>query len=119
MAYNEKLAAKLSVALAREKPAEKKMFGGLTFMVNGKMCCGILKDDLIVRVGKEDNAKALARPHSRPMDFTGKPMAGFIYVDENGWSSTKELKGWLEMGLAFAKTPEKAKRKAGSAKKKG
>lgn len=70
-------------------------------MFNGKMCCGVIKDDLLVRVGPEQNEKALALPNSRPMDFTGKPMKGFIYVNSKGWSKEASLKKWVDMGIDY------------------
>jgi TfoX/Sxy family transcriptional regulator of competence genes len=80
---------------------EKKMFGGIAFMLNGKMCCGVIKNDLMVRVGPELNDKALAFPNTRPMDFTGKPMKGFVYVDSKGWSQNSNLKMWIGMGVDY------------------
>ena len=72
MSYDERLASRLRALLSKRRDVvEKKMFGGLCFMVNGKMCCGVVKDDLVVRVGPERHARALAAPHARPMDFTG------------------------------------------------
>jgi TfoX/Sxy family transcriptional regulator of competence genes len=59
---------------------EKRMFGGLAFMVRGHMCCGIVGEDFVVRTGPEDYAAALAQPHTRPMDFTGRAMRGFVYA---------------------------------------
>ena len=77
MAYDEKLAARVRGALAgRGGVEEKKMFGGLTFMLRGKMCCGVLKGDLVLRVGPDRAAGALKSPHARPFDFTGRPMKG-------------------------------------------
>jgi TfoX/Sxy family transcriptional regulator of competence genes len=107
--YNELLATKIRALVARRRGwTEKKMFGGVAFMLNGKMCCGVIKNDLLVRVGPEQNKKALALPNSRPMDFTGKPMKGFIYVDSKGWSKEASLKKWIEMGIDYAsKLPKK------------
>jgi TfoX/Sxy family transcriptional regulator of competence genes len=102
LVYNERLADKVRFLIAGQKGwAEKKMFGGIAFMLNGKMCCGVIKDDLMVRVGPESNSKALALPNSRPMDFTGKPMKGFVYVDSKGWSKNSNLKMWIDMGVDF------------------
>ena len=70
-------------------------------MLNDKMCCGVIKDDLLVRVGPERNDEALARPNSRPMDFTGKPMKGFIYVNSKAWSKDAVLKKWVDMGIDY------------------
>jgi TfoX/Sxy family transcriptional regulator of competence genes len=103
LVYNERLADKIRTLVARRKGlSEKKMFGGLAFLLYGNMCFGVLKDDLMVRVGAERHDKAVALPHARPMDFTGHPMKGFIYVDANGWSKDATLKRWLEMGLDYA-----------------
>ena len=77
------------------------MFGGIAFMLDGKMCCGVLKNDLVVRVGPERNDKALALPNSRPMDFTGRRMNGFIYVNSKGWSKDVTLKKWVDMGTEY------------------
>jgi TfoX/Sxy family transcriptional regulator of competence genes len=102
LVYNEQLASKIRALVARRKGwTEKKMFGGVAFIYNGKMCCGVIKDDLLVRVGPEQNDKALALPNSRPMDFTGKPMKGFIYVDSKGWSKEASLKKWVDMGIDY------------------
>ena len=84
--------------------AEKKMIGGLTFMVRGHMCCGVVKDELMVRVGPDQNDEALSLPYARPMDFTGKPMNGFIYVARGGLTSDDDLAGWVDRGLKFNST---------------
>jgi len=90
---------------------EKKMFGGLCFLVNGNMCCGVAKDTFMVRVGPEAYDEALALPHAREMDFTGKPLKGMVYVDSEGVSEDSELAAWVDRGLAFAgKLPPKKKR---------
>jgi len=81
VSYDEKLAARVRKVLAgRTDVVEKKMFGGLCFMVNGAMCCGLTKTDLMVRFGPVQYDDALAEPHARPMDFTGRPLAGMVYV---------------------------------------
>ncbi len=77
------------------------MFGGLAFMVNGHMCCGILKGDLVLRVDPEEYEKLIERPHARPMDFTRRPMRGFLYVGPAGFRSARELRAWVERGLQF------------------
>jgi TfoX/Sxy family transcriptional regulator of competence genes len=107
LVYNEQLASKIRTIVARRKGwTEKKMFGGIAFMLNGKMCCGVIKDDLLVRVGAERNDEALALANSRPMDFTGKPMKGFIYVDSKGWSKEASLKKWVDMGIDYVSSLE-------------
>ncbi len=116
MAYDEALADRIRVALAaRQGVAEKKMFGGVSFMVDGKMAVGVQKDDLMLRVSEEQFSKALARPHVRPMDFTGRPMVGFLYVAPGGCETDADLRAWVEMAVAYAqslpakKTPRKKK----------
>ena len=105
MAYDEKLADRVRNALAgRKRITEKKMFGGLAFLLRGRMCCGILNDDLMVRVGPERYAAALARPHARPMDFTGRPLSGFVYVGSPGFRSKQALVKWVGRGIEFAST---------------
>jgi TfoX/Sxy family transcriptional regulator of competence genes len=109
MVSNEQLTSKIRTLTKRRKLSEKKMFGGIAFMLNGNMCFGTLKDDLIVRVGPERYKDALALPHARPMDFTGRPIKGFVYVDSKGWSNDATLKKWLDMGIDYASSlPKKA-----------
>ncbi len=102
MAYDEGLAERLREAL-HEHPGmiEKKMFGGLCFMLNGHMCCGIVKDTLMLRVGPEQYEDALAQPHARKMDFTGRAMKGMVYVDPAGFTEDEALKSWVQRGLDF------------------
>jgi TfoX/Sxy family transcriptional regulator of competence genes len=100
MAYDERLAERVRRAMPAGAPlTEKRMFGGLTFMVNGVMCCGVLKDQLVVRVGKAGHDEAVAQPHARPMDFTGRPMRGFVYVKPEGLRTARALKAWIQRGL--------------------
>jgi hypothetical protein len=102
MSYDEKLAARIRAVLAeRDDVIEKKMFGGLCFMVNGAMCCGLTKSDFMVRVGPEGYDDALAQPHARPMDFTGRPLKGMVYVAPEGLGSSAMLASWVGRGLAF------------------
>lgn len=103
MAYDEHLAERVGRALARRPGlTEKKMFGGIAFMLNGNMCCGIVKDDLMVRVGPQAHDEALAQPHARPMDFAGRPMKGMVYVDPAGVRSDGALAAWVQRGVDFA-----------------
>ena len=103
MAYDEELAERVRRALAgREGLSEKKLFGGIAFMLRGNMCCGIVRHDLMVRVGPERHEEALAQPHARPMDFTGRPMRGMVYVTPEGCRTDEALKRWVEQGLNFA-----------------
>lgn len=102
MPYDEALARRVRDTLAeRRDVVEKKMFGGLAFMVRGHMCCGVVGDELMVRVGPAGYADALAQPHARPMDFTGKPLKGMVYVAARGSRTQKAVAGWVERGLSF------------------
>ena len=103
MAYDEELAERVRRALSGRKGiSEKKMFGGIAFMLGGNMFCGIVKDQLMVRVGPERYDDALSRPHAHPMDFTGRAMRGMVYVTHEGTATGEGLKSWLEQGLGFA-----------------
>lgn len=82
----------------------RKIFGGITFLVDGKMFVGIVKDDLMVRVGPERYDAALAEAHVRPMDFTGRPMNGYVYVGPGGSRTVKAIKKWVDQGAAFVTT---------------
>ena len=105
MAYDEGLAQRIRDLLSvRTPPVEKKMFGGIAFMVRGHMCCGVIGNVLMVRVGPARHDEALKRPHARPMDFTGRPMNGYLYVDPDGLESDAELAAWLHMCEAFVRT---------------
>ena len=73
-------------------------------MINGHMCCGIVGNELMVRVGPEQHAEALAQPHARLMDFTGKPMKGYVFVDPPGYEEDRDLKRWVEESLKFVGT---------------
>lgn len=102
MAYDEALAQRIRGLLNGPTVEERKMFGGLAFLVGGRMCCGVQDSDLMVRVPKEQHAQALRRPHVRPMDFTGKSLAGFVYVSAAGIRSTAALRRWVAMGRQVA-----------------
>jgi TfoX/Sxy family transcriptional regulator of competence genes len=102
MPYEEALAARVRRLLAEQDDViERKMFGGLAFMVRGHMCCGVIGDDLVVRVGAEAADTALDDPHARPMDFTGRPMNGYVYVAPAGASTEGALRRWIDLALAF------------------
>lgn len=102
MAADEKLAAALRAALSeRRDVVEKKMFGGLTFMVAGHMCCGATASDLAFRVGPERYAEALKERHARPFDITGKPIKGMVFVAPKIVSSPQEMAKWLGWSLQF------------------
>jgi TfoX/Sxy family transcriptional regulator of competence genes len=84
--------------------SEKRMFGGLAFMVNGHMCCGVLKTDLVLRLAPGEADAALREPHTRPMDFTGKPMKSMIYVSATGTDSDQALAKWVESAVKLARS---------------
>ena len=105
MAYDEDLADRIRRALG-DHPAitEKKMFGGVAFLFHGKMFCGVTNADLMVRVGPSLHPKALPRAHVRPMDFTGKPMKGYVFVAAEGTSTVAKVRRWTQDALAFVTT---------------
>ena len=119
MAYDEGLAQRIrDVIDARRDVEEKKMFGGLAFLLRGHMAFGILGDELMVRVGPEAYEAALAQPHARPMDFTGKPIKGMVYVAPDGFAADEDLERWLERAQAFNATQPAKKPPAKKAAKK-
>ena len=112
MAYSEELAERIRKTFAKTpRVEEKKMMGGLTFMVNGKMCVGVHKEDLMVRLDPEIHDEAIKRKGARTMDFTKKPMRGFIFVNPKGTKSPKDLQYWLDLGLKFNKQAKISKKK--------
>jgi TfoX/Sxy family transcriptional regulator of competence genes len=105
MAYDEGLAERVRPLLAhRDDVREQKMFGGIAFMVGDKMCVGITNNDLMVRLSASDYEVALKRPHARPMDFTGRPMRGFVYVAPEGIKNKRQLQAWIDLALAYRAT---------------
>jgi hypothetical protein len=105
MPYDDGVAQRVREALIGETDVvEKKMFGGLAFMVQGHMCVGVIGGDLMVRVGPERYEDALALPHAREMDFTGKPLRGFVYVAAAGFEDDNDLQAWVELALGFVKS---------------
>lgn len=109
MAYDERLADRVrGVLLTDAGLTERRMFGGLAFMLDGHMCCGIVGDELMLRLGVDGADAALQRPHVRPMDFTGKPMTGMVYVAPEGLGGAA-LRRWVERARSFVHTlPPKA-----------
>jgi TfoX/Sxy family transcriptional regulator of competence genes len=102
VAFDEALTDRVRDVLpARPELSERRMFGGIAFMLAGNMCCGVINDDLMVRLG-DDGEAALAEPHTRPMDFTGKPVKTTIYVDPAGTAKDADLAKWVEAGADFA-----------------
>jgi TfoX/Sxy family transcriptional regulator of competence genes len=104
MAYDLKLAERIRTQLEGKSFVEKKMFGGVGFLLNGNMACGVNKDDLVVRVDPERHATLLKKPHVKPFDLTGKPMKGWLLVESAGASTAKQLSAWVKEGVDFAST---------------
>ena len=112
MAYNEKLAEKIRTSLASTKKViEKEMMGGLTFMVDDKMCVGIIKDEMMCRIDPTLQEEVLSKKGCRIMDFTGRPMKGYIMIDESGMRSTKEFEYFIDLCLSFNKVAKSHKKK--------
>ena len=117
MAYDEHLAERARRVLQEKKVQnieEKKMMGGLTFMVNEKMCIGIIKNELMLRINPEQHDEAIARTGCRTMDFTNRPMSGFILVSPEGVDRESKLETWIQMALDYnsiAKASKKSKKK--------
>ncbi len=105
MPYDEGLAERIrDIFDGDEDVTEKKMFGGLAFMINGNMCCGVSKEDLMLRLGAEEAKKALKDPNARDMDFTGKPLKGFVYVNAEGYAEDEDLEAWVGRAAKFARS---------------
>lgn len=113
MTYNEFLADRLRQALSERKVPfeEKKMMGGLCLMVDDKMCLGVIKDDLMARVGPHVQDGFLKRPGARGMDFTKRPMKGYAFVNAEGWDDDAELSDWVDQCLMFNKEAKSSKKK--------
>ena len=110
MAFDEAVAARMRKALARRKGVtERRMFGGLALLLDGNMCCRVLGDRLVFRLGAEGAAEVLREPHTRPMDFTGRAMASMVYVAPEGYATEPALRRWVSRAVSFASSlPAKA-----------
>jgi TfoX/Sxy family transcriptional regulator of competence genes len=105
VAYSEEIAERVRELLAGEDGYdEKKMFGGLCFLQHGNMVAGVVGDELMVRVGKDGHDQAVAQPHAREMDFTGRSMRGIVQVEPAGFAGDEELSAWVARGLDFVRT---------------
>jgi hypothetical protein len=113
MAYDEKLASRIRKELdSRTDFVEKQMFGGVAFMVRGHMSCGVAGPSLMVRLDPAEGDRRLREPNVRPMDFTGRPMRGFLFVDAPAIATAASLRKWLGRAVGFAETrPVKASKK--------
>jgi TfoX/Sxy family transcriptional regulator of competence genes len=104
MAYDENLGERVrEILLGEPGLSERKMFGGLAFMLDGHMCCGIVGNELMLRLGAAGAEKALEQAYVRPMDFTGRPMTGMVYIAPKGLSG-QALNHWLDQAVAFARS---------------
>lgn len=105
MPYDEDLAQRIRAQLAHlSELTEKKMFGGIAFLLHGNMTCGIHGNVLIVRVGAQNYPEALSRSHAKPFDLTGRPMSGWVAVDPKGYEMERDLLAWVQQAIEFAMT---------------
>jgi TfoX/Sxy family transcriptional regulator of competence genes len=102
VAYDKGIAERIrEVFVGRLDVIEKKMFGGIAFMVRGNMCCGVISDTLMARVGPGNYVACLKRPYAREMNFTGRPMKSFVYVDQEGFEDDADLLAWVTLCEEF------------------
>ena len=113
MAYDEFLADRIRLVLQQKKveSVEKKMMGGLCFMVDNKMCVGINKDDLMCRVGKNEHANALTKPGCKEMTFTGRSLGGYVWIEPEAVDQDSQLEYWIDQCLAFNPLAKASKKK--------
>ena len=103
MAFDEQLAGRIRTHLGKRPGlSEKKMFGGIAFLMRGNMCCGVHRDALMVRLDPADTDRALAEPHTRVFDLTGRPMKGWILVERNGLATGQQLGKWVDRAAQYA-----------------
>jgi hypothetical protein len=109
MPYDETLVAKIRRRLGRRTNlTEKKMFGGVGFLLSGNICCGAWKEFLILRLGEDAARQVLTEEHTRPFDITGRPMRGWAMVEPPGWQDDRRLRRWIDWAISFAtKLPKK------------
>ncbi len=114
MPYDDKLAGRVRDILKRQTGVEeRRMMGGLTFMVGGKMCVGVLRGDLMARIAPEDYESALQRKGCREMDFTGRPVRGFVFVGPEGTGTDEGLRTWITLALDFNRRAKSSRKKKG------
>lgn len=105
MSFDERLAERVRAVLgARPGLEEKRMFGGLAFLLRGHMACGVARDELMVRIGPDAYAAALKRAGARPMDFTGRPLKGMLFVGGTGLRTRAQLEHWIRLAVAFVES---------------
>lgn len=114
MAYSKKLAERIRERFSKlSQVEEKEMMGGLTFMYRGKMCVGIIKDELMCRIDPDLHEEAILKKGCRTMDFTKRPMKGYVMIDEEGMKTKRNFDYWIDLALAFNKKAKSSKSKAG------
>jgi TfoX/Sxy family transcriptional regulator of competence genes len=112
MAYNQKIADQIREMLVDQlQVEEKEMMGGVAFMVNAKMCVGVIKDDMMARIDPEVYNEALEKTGCRPMDFTGKTMRGWVFISPEGIEKIKDMEYWIKLALEFNKISKPSKKK--------
>ena len=113
MPYNHHLAERIALELDRKHIAyeEKKMFGGICFMVDDKMCIGVLQDNLMARLNPAETEAMLEKPGAAPMDFTGKSMKGFLFINDEGWDTDDDLSFWVDKCLDYNPLAKASKKK--------
>ncbi len=117
MAFDEKLVDRIRESLVDIKQVEEKnMFGGVCFMVNGKMCIGVVKDEMMCRINPKMDEIVLEKVGCRQMDFTGKPMKGYVFISEEGMKKQKDFDYWVSLCLEFNKDAKASKKKVKKAK---
>ncbi len=105
MAYDVAVADRVRKILkARKGVSERKMFGGITFLLNGNMCCGVVNKDLVLRLGETGASRALKLSHARPMDYTGKPLKSMVYVGPKGFQTDAALRKWVRHAADYARS---------------
>jgi TfoX/Sxy family transcriptional regulator of competence genes len=104
MAYNLKLAERIRAELGEIPYIEKKMFGGIGFLIGGNMACGVYKEDMLVRVDPQKHSQLLKKLHAKPFDITGRPMKGWLMVEPEGCKTKKQISAWVKEGVEFALT---------------
>lgn len=112
MAFDAELADRIRKIFEAKKMAvtERKMFGGLSFLLRDKMCCGVLGNKLVARIGPDQYEKALQAPGVKPMDFTGRSLKGFVYVEAKAIKDDKNLKSWIKISADYVSTLRKTKK---------
>jgi len=112
MAFSETISDRIREALASQKDVEEKyMFGGVCYMVNGKMCVGVVGDEMMCRIHPGQEEAALSRNGCRPMDFTGRPMKGYVYVSEAGMKRKADFEYWINLCLDYNAIAKASKKK--------